>query len=101
MSSSASRPAQPRADLPTVRVLWQQVALVVALSTAVAWLTRFWAPGPWNVLVFLAPPIIIAFMTNRGAARLTMSLLLALIFVAVLVGNEAVAHLVFGTCLYD
>jgi hypothetical protein len=82
-------------------VLWQQIALVVAISTAVAWLSRFWAPGPWNVLVWLAPPIIIAFVTNKNAARVTNSLLLTLTFVAVLVGNEAVAHLVFGTCLYD
>jgi hypothetical protein len=43
----------------------------------------------------------IAFLANRGTARLFFAPLLALIFVVTLVGNEAAAHLVFGTCLYD
>lgn len=82
--------------------MWQQFALAVAVSTAVAWLSRVLEPGPWNLLVLLAPPIMIACLANKAvAARATMSLLLTLAFVPVLISNELVAHLAFGTCLYD
>lgn len=42
----------------------------------------------------------IAFFANRGAAPISFALVLALIFLVAFAGNEAVAHLVFGTCLY-
>jgi hypothetical protein len=56
---------------------------------------------PWNPLIWLGSSFIIAVSANKGAARLWFAPVLAVIFFAALVGNEAVAHFVFGTCLYD
>jgi hypothetical protein len=81
--------------------LWLQIAATVVVATMVAWLSRFWPVGPWNAVIWIAPPMLIAFLCNKGLARLVLAPLFALIFLATLVGNEAAAHLVFGTCLYD
>ena len=104
--SSAARdpaldPAPPAADLPALRAPWGQLAAILVIATIVAWLSRYWPPGPWNAIIWLASSITIAFLANKGATRLYLAPCLALIFLAVLVGNEAAAHLVFGTCLYD
>lgn len=90
-----------RASVPSARVLWGQIAAILVIATIFAWLSRFWAPGAWNAIVWLGSSITTAFLGNRGAARLFLAPLLALLFGAALMGNEAVAHLVFGSCLYD
>ncbi len=94
-------PAPPPADLPALCEPWGQIAAIVVIATIVAWLSRFWPPVPWNTIIWLASSITIAFLANKGAARLFFAPFLALIFLVALVGNEAAAHLVFGTCLYD
>ena len=71
------------------------------MSTAASGLIHLWPPGAWNVVVLLVPPVAIAALGNKGGARLTMSLFLGLISVAVMFGNETLAHSLFGICLYD
>jgi len=87
--------------LPGLRAPWRQIAAIVVIATVFAWLSRFWPPGPWNAIIWLASSTIIAFLANKGGARLFFAPVLALIFVATLIGNEVAAHLVFGSCLYD
>jgi len=94
-------PAASPARLRRPPAVWVQIVAIIVIATMVAWLSRFWPVGPWNAVVWIAPPIFIAFLCNKGVARLVLALLFALIFLATIVGNEAVAHLVFGTCLYD
>lgn len=81
--------------------LWIQIAAVIVIATVVAWFGRFWPVGTWNAVTWIAPPIFIALLCNKGAARLVIALLLASISLATIIGNEAVAHLTLGTCLYD
>ena len=52
-------------------------------------------------MIWLGSSITIAFLFNKGAARLFFAPFLALVFVAAVAGNEAVAHHAFGTCLSD
>jgi len=94
-------PVPPPAHLPALSRPWWQIAAIGVIATILAWLSRFWPPGPWNAIIWLASSITIAFLANKGAARLFFALFLALIFLVALVCNEVVAHLVFGTCLYD
>ena len=94
-------PAPPAADWSGLRKPWRQIAAIVVIATMVAWLARVRPPVPWNSTIWLVSSMTIAFLANKGAARLFFAPFLALIFLAVLVGNEAAAHLVFGTCLYD
>lgn len=100
-SDPALDPAPPPAHLPVLRVPWGQIAAIVVIATILAWLSRFWPPGPWNAIIWLGSSITIAVLANKGAARLFFAPFLALIFLVALVGNEAAAHLIFGTCLYD
>ncbi len=88
-------------DWPAPGVAWGQVGAIVVIATFVAWLGRFWSIVPWNGIIWLASSITIAFLANKGAARSFFAPILALVFFAALVGNEAAAHLVFGTCLSD
>jgi hypothetical protein len=94
-------PAPPPANLPALRVPWGQIAAIVVIATIVAWLGRSWPRVPWNAFIWLGSSITIALVANKGAARLFFTPFLALIFLVAIIGNEAVAHLVFGTCLYD
>ena len=71
------------------------------VATLDAWLSRFWSPVPWNAIIWLGSSIIVSVSVNEGIARLWFAPVLAGIFLAALVGNEVVAHFVFGTCLYD
>lgn len=87
--------------MPALSKPWEQIAAIVVIATIVAWLSRFWSPGPSNAIIWFLPPITIAFVANKGGVRFAFAAILTLVFVTTLVGNEAAAHLVFGTCLYD
>ena len=93
-------PAWGTSEWGNVRRPWLQVLATVALASVVAWTSRFWPPGPWTLIVLLGP-LLIAFGANTKVARLAFGVLLVLLFVASLIGSEAAAHLIFGTCLYD
>ncbi len=80
---------------------WEQIAAIVVIATIAAWLIRFWSPSPWNAIILLLPAITIASVANKGAAQFFFAAFLTLIAVVTMLGNEAAAHLVFGTCLYD
>ena len=94
-------PAPPPVWVPALFVPWGQIAAIVVIATAVAWFNRFGPPVPWNAMIWLGSSITIAFLFNKGAARLVYAPCLALVFVAAVAGNEAVAHHAFGTCLSD
>jgi hypothetical protein len=94
-------PAPQTADFPALRGPWKQIAAILVIATMAAWLSRFRPPVPVNAVIWLGSSIVIAFLANKGAARLFFAPVLALIFLAAIVGNEAAAHLVFETCLYD
>ena len=94
-------PAPPPVWVPALFVPWGQIAAIVVIATAVAWFNRFGPPVPWNAMIWLGSSITIAFLFNKGAARLFFAPFLALVFVAAVAGNEAVAHHAFGTCLSD
>lgn len=94
-------PPTPSVQLPALRIPWAQAVAIIVIATIVAWFSHFWPPVPWNAIIWLGSSIAIAFLANRGVARLFVAPFLALVFLIALVGNEAAAHLVFGTCLYN
>lgn len=94
-------PAPRRLHLRTLRVAWGQIAAIVLIASLVAWLSRFWPPVPWNAIIWIGSSVAIPVFASKRLTGLFVAPLLALIFVAALVGNEVVAHLVFATCLYD
>lgn len=97
----APDPTPPPAYLAALRKSWGQIAAIIVIATFVAWFSRLWSPTPWNAVIWLGSPIIIACLGKKGIARFWFAPLLALIFFAALIVNEAAAHLIFGTCLYD
>ena len=97
---TVSNPGRGIIDWGTVRRPWLQVLATVALATGIAWSSRLWPPGPWNLLALLGP-MLISFGANTRAARWTFGIMLVLIFVGSMVTNEAAAHAIWETCLYD
>ncbi len=93
-------PAWGTIEWGKVRKPWLQVLGTVALATVMAWMSRCWLPGPWNLLALLGP-LLIAVGANTRTARLAFGILLTFLFVASLIANDAAAHVIFETCLYD
>lgn len=73
------------------------VAIEVAMFFGLAWYSR---PGPYNLLVVLAPVPLLAVVLFRGArARITAGAILTVLIWPAGAAAEMLAHL-FGSCLY-
>ncbi len=85
----------------TIRHPWLQALVVIVGMSLFAWVSRWWPSGIWNLAALLAIVTLPATLANTGGGKIIAWFVwLFLAFIA-LIANEAAAHLVFHTCLYD
>jgi hypothetical protein len=85
----------------SIRHPWLQALVVIALISLFIWVSRSWRPGPWNLAAILAIITQVAMMLNKGSGIVIAWFLWLFLAFATIIGNEAAAHLLFRTCLYD
>lgn len=94
-------PTERRFRSADLRKPWAQASAVFVTVTIFAWASRFWPPGPWNAAWMIVAPFLIGSIANAGAARVYFGVALVILSIVSLMANEAAAHLLFATCLYD